>query len=218
MVRLPAFFLSVFLISSGATAQRTVPRYLNTFSLRTNLLSFAELDGGIMIGAGYQWNKRFSTTLDPTIIFFNLYKNQNGDTYHPIGVKIRLDLRYHINDIFIAPEFHFKKVITRKRADFGINCIGRNCDFYMTSVYQEIKTEAGVSVKFGIDFPIDKRNRWLVEFYCGLGFKVNYFKERSIPTGGSFVHEPFNESIFGIPEGTAMPILPASIKAVYRLK
>ena len=174
MIRMPALTLMLFLFfCKNGDAQKNVAKFDRFVSLRTNLLSIAEMDAGIMLGVGYQWNKRFSASLDPSIIFFNPYKNLNEDYYHPSGIKIRLDVRYHFNDLFIAPELHFKKVTTRKLTTFGINCIGRNCDFYKIDVYREVKTEAGASVKFGINLPLDNKNRWSFEFY-GCILLVNF--------------------------------------------
>lgn len=220
MIRLPLLTLMMALaFFKNGFAQKSDKDFQRFIALRTNLLSFAELNAGIMIGARFQWTKKFSATIDPTFIFFNPYINRNSDQFHPLGIKIRADVRYHFDIFFIAPELHFKKVTTRKWSSFGINCTGQNCDFFMLDIYREQKTESGVSVKAGLDLPLDKKNRLSLEIYGGLGIKYNYYKRKSIPTGGSFFPtEPRPDNLLGIPEGNAIPIMPASLKISYRLR
>lgn len=220
MIRLSVLSLSLlFLFCKNAIAQKNDKGFQRFISLRTNIFSFAELEAGIMIGARYQWSKRFSTTLDPTLIFFNPYNELNNDNFHPFGIKIRSDLRYHFDQFFIAPELHFKKVTTRKWATFGINCVTQTCDFFRRDIYRELKTEIGASLKLGYDLPLDNKDRLSLEIYGGLGFKVNYYKTRSIPPGSSFFpDEPFRSNFLGITEGNAVPIIPALFKLSYRLR
>ena len=211
--------LLFFLFCKNGVAQKNDNGFQRFISLRTNLLSFAEPNAGVMIGARYQWSKNFSTTLDPTLIFFNPYINLNGNRFHPFGIKIRWDMRYHFKKLFFAPELHFKKVTTRKWNTFGINCIGQNCDFYQRDIYRDQKTEIGASLKMGVDLPLDDKDRFSLEIYGGLGFKVYYYKTKSIPLGGSFFPtEPTDRNILGITEGNAVPMLPASFKLCYKLR
>jgi len=192
--------------------------------LRTNLFSFLEIDGGVMLGARYQWNNLFSITVDPTFIFFNPYFGSLGEVSGPLGIKIRADMRYHIpkeflkGRMFIAPEFHYKYRTIDRQATFGINCAGGNCPYFMEAIYAEDKTEIGGSLKTGGDLPLDKRERLAFEIYGGLGLKVFKYKERNIPTGGSFLNEPSHQDIFGTAEGIASPMLFGSIKLSYRIR
>ena len=193
--------------------------------LRTNPFSFLEIDAGAMLGVRYKWNKKFSAVLDPTFIFFNPYRGNFTGSSHPVGIKIRADIRYHINKpvfkrsrLFIAPEFHYKYRVKERLATFGINCINGNCAYYMEDIYKEIKTEIGGAAKAGFDIPIDARDRFAFELYGGLGLKVFQYKESSIPIGGSFFSEPSHQDFLGTSEGTATPIFFGSLKLSYRLR
>jgi hypothetical protein len=210
----------VISVSSICSAQINNKNFSPSLTLRTNLFSVLEIDGGIMLGARYQWSKQFAAVLDPTLIFFNPY----FDEERPFGIKIRADVRYYLDKyepqhtrFFIAPEFHFKQTTTKKWATFGINCIGQQCSYYMNTVYKEIKNEIGGSLKMGAEVPLNRRNRWSFEVYGGLGFKVDHYKERDIPIGGIFMPEPTHDRVFGFGEDKPVPILPCSIKISYRL-
>jgi hypothetical protein len=214
----------VISVSSICSAQISNKNFSPSLTLRTNLFSVLEIDGGIMLGACYQWSKRFAVVLDPTFIFFDLYQNNNSNTKEqPFGIKIRADVRYYFdkyvpgrNHFFIAPELHLKCITTRKWTNFGINCIGQQCNYYMNAEYHEIKNEAGAVLKVGAEVPLDKKNSWSFEVYFGLGFKYNHFKEKDIPVGGMFISPPDHNNLFEFGED-AIPILPASIKISYRI-
>jgi len=60
------------IVFSIASAQINDKNFSTSFALRTNLFSEIEIDGGIMLGARYQWSKRFAAVLDPTLIFSTL--------------------------------------------------------------------------------------------------------------------------------------------------
>ena len=219
-------FLLIFSLISVCSAQTNIEKFIPSFSLRTNLLSFAEIDGGIMLGARYQWAKKISVTIDPTLIFFSPYRSQNSADLKTSGIKIRADIRYHFEKfllnlpgVFIAPEFHFKKAGIGKTTTFGINCVGQTCNYYMEAEYKEIKNEIGGSLKLGIDLPLDKKERFSFEIYGGLGVKVNHYTYKSIPAGGSFLSgENIHQDFFNIADGKAIPILPASIKLCYQIR
>ena len=213
-------------INSICYSQKNNEEYSYSISLRTNLFSVLEVDGGIMLGLRYQWSKRFAAVLDPTFIFFNLYDNTNSTSNgQPIGIKIRSDLRYYLdkntsrrNRYFIAPEFHYKYVSTKRWANFGINCIGQQCDYYMNAKYQQIKNETGGTLKLGAEIPLSDKDKWAIEVYGGLGFKFKNFKQKDIPAGGIFLASPASDDVFGFEEGTAIPVFPASIKISYRIR
>lgn len=127
---------------------------------------------------------------------------------------------FNLPGVFIAPEFHYKHVNTKKWDNFGINCIGQQCDYYQYARYKEIKNEIGGSLKIGVLVPFGKDNwRWGMEFYGGLGVKVSKFKDTDLPVGGSFVNPPIHEELFGLNDDrTVSPLFSASIKVIYRLK
>ena len=225
MARFPLLILVFLFFTFKSFAQKSNEKFSPVITLRTNLFSFAESDAGIMLGIGYQWSRRFSATLDPTFIFFNPYQSID-DNGQPFGIKIRTDIRLYFDKfilglqrIFIAPELHFKHITTKKWATFGINCIGQSCSYYMYDIYKEVKNEIGAALKMGIITQLDKKKRWILEFYGGLGFKVNYFKDKDVPLGGLFMPEPSHTDIFfGFPENVAVPIFPGSIKISYCIR
>ena len=206
-------------------AQKNNEPFPPSLSLRTNIFSAVEVDAGVMLGVKYQWHKQFAAVLDPTFIFFNPYRNTNtNDNGSPLGIKIRSDVRYYLDKyrqghdrFFIAPELHLKYITTKKWTEFGINCIGQQCNYYMYARYREIKNEAGASLKIGTEVYLDRKNLWSLEIYGGLGFKVYHFRQKDIPVGGMFLSDPNQDNIFGTREGTGVPILPGSFKISYRI-
>lgn len=190
------------------------------FSLHTSLTSYFDYDAGIMLGVSYRWSKHFSTSLEPTWIFYSI----NGDI--PSGIKIRADTKYYFSkrkprhpDFYIAPEFHYKYTNTKKEAEFGINCVGGQCAYFQNAVYSDIKNEIGGLVKTGIIFPLRfvKNHRWLLDMYIGLGAKQFNFRETDLPAGGSFVRLP-SRTPFGQPsDGFGLPMVPAGIKLIFIL-
>ena len=224
MMRILTLTSLLFFLSSkfSFSQQKELPAERGMY-IRTNPLSFLEIDGGVMVGVRYQWNKNFSATLDPTFIFFSPYYGADEYTSQPIGIKMRADVRYHFykpsnrSRVFIAPEFHYKYRTIDRTTTFGINCVNQNCAYYMEDTYTEIKTEVGGSIKMGVDVPIDKQERLSLELYGGLGVKIFQYKEESIPPGGSFISEPSHQDFFGTSEGEATPLLFGFLKLSYRI-
>ena len=225
MRRILALVSLLFFLSStfSFSQQKELPDERSIY-IRTNPLSFLEIDAGVMVGVRYQWNKNFSATLDPTFIFFSPYYGADDYNSQPLGIKIRADVRYHFNKlssnrsrVFIAPEFHYKYRTIDRTTTFGINCVNQNCAYYMEDTYREIKTEVGGSIKMGVDVPVDKRERLSLELYGGLGLKIFKYNEESIPPGGSFISEPSHQDFFGTPEGVATPLLLGFLKISYRI-
>jgi hypothetical protein len=198
------------------------------FSLRTNPFSVFEKDGGLMLGANYRWNSRWSATIDPAFVFFTIHANLNGlPNDRPLGVRVKTDIRYHIphfilgfTNVFIAPEATFARIRTRKTAVFGINCNGPNCDYYRQEVYTENKKETGAAIKLGLTRPIWKhRDNWKFELFIGMGVSFYDFRKKGIPTGGSFVNLPvYMDNLGNVREEGPNIMLPAGLKIVYLLK
>jgi hypothetical protein len=213
-----------FIIHSVVLAQENRIRF-PVFSIRANPFSFVESDAGIQIGVGYRWKRHWGTTLDPTYIFYtpvrNLITNERDQRR---GLKIRSDIRYYFNDFyfgrgfrllnpFLGPELHYKYVSSKKLTDFGINCVGQQCDYYMTTNYREIKNEIGMAVKAGFNRPLSTRLG--LEVYGGVGVRILHVDEIDIPLGGSFVILPVHDEMFGTQDGTATVYAPIGLKLVY---
>ena len=180
-----------------------------------------------MLGASYRWHERFSVTVDPTFIFYTAQVQFNDMPMdRPLGVRIKSDLRYHIRkfilgfkNVFIAPEFTYAHVRTTKTADFGFNCNGPNCAYYMRDDYNEIKTETGIALKGGLTGAITKNNRWNLELFAGLGVSFYDFKEKGIPPNSSFAILPVHEDNLGaVDEDDPNLMIPFGLKISFRLK
>lgn len=198
-------------------------------SLRTNPFTLVEHDAGIMIGVNYRWAKRWSATIDPTFVFYTVQASHNGlPADRPLGIRVKTDFRYHIQhfwggfeNVFISPELVFGYINTKKTAEFGMNCVGENCAYYMIDDYNEIKKEIGAAIKMGLIGPIKKRNEnWKLELYLGIGFSYFDIKEEGIPTGGSFVTLPTYTDNIGntIREDEANIMVPFGLKISFRIK
>ena len=200
-------------------------------SLRTSLNSYFDFDAGIMLGINYRWTEKFSASIEPTWIFYNGLTIGEEQKTFPSGIKIRADIRYHFPktrkrglEFFIAPELHLKYVRTKKEDDFGIDCQNGQCTFIQQAVYTEIKNEVGGILKLGTIAPLGfiNNDRWFIEFYSGFGVKRQKFKERDLPTGGSFINAPDRGNFFNF--GTTndrntifAPLFPVGIKVVFVL-
>ena len=196
-------------------------------TLRTNPFSFLQRDAGIMVGSNFRWHRRWSATIDPKFIFYAVQPSFDGtDPRSPLGIRIKTDVRYHIENflfgfenIFIAPEVILGYTRTRSTAEFGINCTGGNCSYYTLQKYSEIKKEAGGAIKMGMIGPIKKRNEnWKLELYAGFGISFFNFKEKGIPAGGSFVRPPIHEDALGtLDEDRANIMIPFGLTITYRI-
>ena len=197
-------------------------------TLRTNPFSFFKHDAGIMLGVNYRWQERWSATIDPTFIFYAIESPGNSiDPGRPLGIRVITDLRYHIRkfvggfeNIFVSPEVTLGYVRSKKEAEFGINCVGQNCAYYMIQEYTEIKKEAGAAIKIGLIGPIRKNNdNWKLELYSGIGVSFFDFQEKGIPAGGSFVRLPVHENILGtLEEDEPNLAIPFGLKISFRIK
>jgi Protein of unknown function (DUF3575) len=202
-------------------------------SLRTGISSWFDYDAGLMLGVNYRWSKHFSATIEPTWIFYNGLNNPDLDeVIKPSGYKLRADVRYHFRresrrdpDFFLSPEFHYKSVNTEREDEFGINCLGGNCDYFQTATYTEKKKEIGGFIKAGILTPlsfIDKTDRLNLEVYLGVGVKSVKFTETNLPLGGSFVNPPdrllFNTSNDADRSTATAPMMPFGLKLSFNLR
>ncbi len=227
--------LCLFLLAGNTSYSQKVtaiePSYPE-LSLRTSLTSWIDYDAGLMLGINYRWSKQYSASLEPSWILYNGPVSDENGKIIPSGFKIRADFRFHMPrrnsrepDFFVAPEFHYKTVGTKKEDLFGINCLGGQCAYFQQAVYTEKKREIGGLVKAGMITPltfINKNNRLNFEVYVGVGIKTLRFTETDLPIGGAFVNPP-NRSLFQIGNQTSLnksirPMLPAGLKLSFILK
>ena len=190
-------------------------------TLRTNPFSFFQSDAGIMIGVNYRWRQRWSATLDPKFIFYSVQSPGNSmGPRNPLGIRLKTDIRYHIRNVFIAPEVVLGYTSTKTTAEFGVNCVGENCAYYTLQEYTEIKKEAGGAVKIGMTGPIRKNNEnWKLELYTGIGVSFFDFQEKGIPPGGSFMRPPTHENGLGtMDEDEPNIMIPFGLIITYRIK
>jgi hypothetical protein len=176
---------------------------------------------GIMIGVNYRWRQKWSATLDPKFIFYSVQSPANNTGLRkPLGVRVKTDIRYHIQNVFIAPELVFGYTRTKTTGEFGINCVGGNCAYYTLQEYTEIKKEAGGAIKIGMTGPIRKKNEnWKLELYTGIGVSFFDFQEKGIPPGGSFIRPPTHEDGLGtMDEDEPNIMIPFGLIITYRIK
>ncbi|HET6996926.1 MAG TPA: DUF3575 domain-containing protein [Chitinophagaceae bacterium] len=217
---------STILLLCGGTMQSSgqdtkIAPISHPFTLRINPLSVLEPDGNLMVGLGYQFNRRWAITLDPGYIFFSAYAKA-ANIVSLSGIKIRSDIRFLFDrsrpgrfSSFIAPEFHYKYVTTTREDDFGINCIGGQCAYNERAEYKEKKKETGISIKVGT--LVTLKSRWNVELYGGLGIKFLKFQLTDIPPGGSFLHPPDTDLIANNNHHSPQLLVPAGVKFIFRL-
>lgn len=199
-----------------------------TTTLRTNPFTLLQTDAGIMVGVNRRWHQRWSATIDPKFIFYAVQApGSSTGARSPLGIRLKTDIRYHIRkflfgfeNIFIAPEAVLGYVRTNSTAEFGINCIGRNCAYYTVQKYTEIKKEAGGAIKIGLIGPIKKNSEsWKLELYSGLGVSFFDFDYKGIPPGGSFLTEPRHEDGLGtLDENEPNIMIPFGLIITYRIK
>ena len=214
------FFLSIF-YNCFSQFEKNNFYSGKAITLRTNPFSFLQSDAGIMIGVNYRWHERWSATFDPKFIFYAVQSQPTDtDPRKPLGVRVKTDIRYHIRNVFFAPELVFGYTSTRSTAEFGINCIGGNCAYYTLQEYTEIKKEAGAAIKLGMTGPIRKKNEnWKLELYTGMGVSFFDFQEKGIPPGGSFVRPPTHENGLGsMDEDEPNILIPFGLIITYRIK
>jgi len=220
-------FCSIFFFITGIVHCQEKQKFIGinrSVIIRTNPGSFLEHEAGIMLGIGYRWSPRYSATFDPMLIFYKPYPDFNTLTQETAsGIKIKTDFRYHMNrflgfrNVYIAPDFHYKNVVTKRWETFGMNCIQGQCDYYMNARYRQVLNELGAAIKGGIEV-FSNNDQWYIELYGGLGFKFSYYKEKGIPAGGSFSSTPEREAFFGMSrEGVAYPNMPIGVKLGYRI-
>jgi len=174
-----------------------------------------------MIGVNYRWHKRWSTTLDPKFIFYAVQPPGNSmGSRKPLGVRVKNDFRYHIRNVFIAPEIVLGYISTKTTTEFGINCVGGNCAYYTLQEYTEIKKEAGGAIKIGMTGPIRKNNEnWKLELYTGIGVSFFDFQEKGIPPSASFIRPPTHEDGLGtMDEDEPNIMIPFGLIITYRIK
>jgi len=214
------FFLSIF-YNSFSQFEKDNFYSGKAITLRTNPFSFLQRDAGIMIGVNYRWHQRWSATFDPKFIFYAVQSPANNTgPRKPLGVRLKTDIRYHIRNVFFAPELVFGYTSTKLTSTFGVNCTGGNCAYFTSQEYTEIKKEAGGAIKFGLTGPIRKNNEnWKLELYTGIGVSFFDFQEKGIPPGGSFIRPPIYEDARGtLSEDEPNVMIPFGLIITFRIK
>lgn len=236
MMKYPFLLLAAFFngllhaLPSAAQEKKAGNFSYPEWNLRTNLYSWLDYDAGLSLGAGIRWSNRFSAAIEPTWIFYNGFVTNPDQVIVPSGYRIRADLKYYITrrrsrgpEFYIAPEWHYKSVRTKKEDLFGINCQGGQCAYFQTAVYTESKKEIGGMLLAGLitKFPFVKNQRWFLELYGGLGAKALKFKELNLPTGGVFVNPPDRDFLdFQFDdrrENVSRPMIPGGLRLFYIL-
>lgn len=218
-----AIFLMVLITANGQGNQNK-PFPDPSLVLRFNPGAFIEHEAGVMLGVGYRWSPSYSATLDPMFIFYKPYPDLDMSYRESVsGIKIKSDFRFHISrflgfrNVYFGPDLHYKGVVTKRTEKLGINCIQGQCDYFMLSDYRQVMNEIGAALKGGIEV-FSNNDRWYIELYGGLGFKLGYYEEKGIPPGGSFTDPPERETFFGRNrDGIAYPNLPCGLKLGYRI-
>lgn len=227
MFRRISVVVTTILLPFFSVGQKVDEKQFPALFIRTNPLSFIEQHAGPSLGLGFQLNKRWAATVDGQLLLYELYQEFHEWDYrfsYIDGWKLRADVRYNIvtarrpRGVFIAPEFHLKNMKSRQEGDFGINCVGGMCDYYMRAEYVESRHEIGGAIKFGHYGNLVKE-RLFLEGYFGLGMKYNSFKYKGLPPGGSFEFPPgmgFLRASQGKEDHWA-PNFPVGVKLFYRI-
>jgi hypothetical protein len=217
------WLLGVGIVQLNAQANSNEPPD-HSLTLRLSPFSLLEGDGNIMLGAGYQFHRRWAVSFDPAYIFWRPYQGLvEENPGKSSGIKLRGDIRYLFDrskpgrfSSFIGPEFHYKYVESKKSEDFGINCIGGQCDYYQREEYKEIKTEIGGSVKVGTLVRLS--TRWNLELYGGVGVKFFAFSEADIPLGGTFLNRPNQNPFFNTDRKPVQVMVPIGAKFTFLIR
>lgn len=218
--------LAVLVLLSGSYAQAQESKTLQ-LSLRTSLLAPIETDANVMLGLGVHWNSRWAVIIDPGYVFANRYDRNSkveNERNRVRGLKLRTELRYYLKDLpyngrttfYIAPVFHYKRVVSKLWEEFGMDCTNGNCNYFQIDTYKRIKRELGGLLTVGGVFPMFGGNRVAIETFIGLGIKVKKFWNTDLPPG-STLFNPGGTSFFSFNRDGDFVMLPAGVKISYRL-
>ncbi|RYY53630.1 MAG: hypothetical protein EOO09_17370 [Chitinophagaceae bacterium] len=218
--------LAVLLVSTHSNAQ-TEESGDTHLLLRTSLLAPLESDANVMLGVGVQWNNRLAAIVDGGYIFANSYENNSrvaSERNRVNGLKLRTEFRYYFQDIkyskeatfYIAPVFHYKRVVSTLSEEFGINCVNGNCDYFQIDTYKRIKQELGGMITVGSHSPLFGSDRVALETFIGLGVKVKKFRNTDFTPGSTLFNQP-DAGVFSFDRDGEFPMFPIGCKISVRL-
>ncbi|MEQ1553546.1 MAG: DUF3575 domain-containing protein [Ferruginibacter sp.] len=220
--RLVLVSVIVFFYSNNLIAQIKK----NDFYLRTNLLSFIEPDAGITLGGEYFLSQHFSLGVDVGVILYKTIDfEERRNLGHPIGYKIKPEIRYYFNKnkttdkakMFLAIEGLFLKNTKKNYTALDIRDNNGTFLYQYLGGFNEIKKVKALVVKTGVQIPRFIFKKMKIEFYAGLGVRKKSFSNKDTPAGATFTIPRGGTFIIDTHTQEAFPTIAAGFKLVYKL-
>ena len=198
----------------------------NTLWVQYNPLTWMEPEVPICATFLYKKNRHFSFALDAGFFIAQQNYSVDGGGYYPYsGYKFKPEVKYFFRKykrvvtqgMYISLQGLFKKTIDKKEQWLTSN---GQPSFSQFVNYQEQKVVYGLNLLFGNEFYLGTKERWMLDVFAGLGFRVKSFTAKNLPQG-FFINYNGNNGFRGfinLYQNGTYPSLQFGMKFCYKIK
>ena len=198
----------------------------NTLWVQYNPMTWVEPEVPISATFLYKKNEHFSFALDAGFFVAKQNYNINDGGYYPYsGYKFKPEVKYFFRKykrvvtqgMYISLQGLIKKTIDKKEEWLTSN--GQPV-FSQLVNYKEQKIVYGLNLLFGNEFYLGNNERWMLDFYTGIGFRTKKFTAKNLPQGFSISYNGNNgfREFINLFENGTYPSLQFGMKFGYRIK
>ena len=217
------FFLCMLVLLAGTTGMAQQAATYPTMAKGDVFIKFSPLgiinpfDGNLSFGAEYCFLKKWSINMEAAKIFYSFYAPH---TSHTSGVILRPSIRHYLNDsenFFLELQFHYKNVTYQLYDSLTYEATATTPAYGERTENRFDRKVIGVHAMGGIKLPMDKKRRFWLEFYWGLGMHFKW-QHLAFPSNSIYKNENRNR-IFRINDfnGEGAPAFPAGGRLVFRI-
>lgn len=173
------------------------------------------LDPNLSLGYEYRFHEDWAVAADLAWVFYSRYsantKHANGFIFRP-AMRRYIGLRKHS---FLDAELHYKYVVSTIEDWLGRECVNDVPAFEEFTTFHYLRQSLGSNLKCGEQARISRNNKFLFEYYLGLGLRWNVQKVLNEPHScythaTNFTNQPIADRWFAI-------AVPFGFRLVYRI-
>jgi hypothetical protein len=173
----------------------------------------------------YKTSNRLAVALDAGFfIATQNYSDEGPKAYS--GIRLKPELKYYLQShkkeplgMYVSLQGLIKRTIEKKEEWLSQQNSGGQFVFSQLANYRERKLVYGISFILGGEILLDKKQRWMLDLYWGIGFRNKQFKALDLPVGLSVDYDNVKpKQLFNLFLNGTYLSLPVGIKVGYRIK
>ncbi len=222
-------FLSQMIFAQDAKTNLSQPSLVHSWWIQFNPFGFGEPEVAIAATVLYKQNKHVGFALDAGV--FVARQDYIDIAFIPYsGYRLKPAVKFYLDGDRKGPRgFYFslqgliKQTGRKKQEWLSQNNMSGQTVFTQLVDFKERKIVYGLSVLFGGELVLGKQKRFMMDFYCGPGFKIKRFSATGLPHGFSINYDnnggrEFFDNVFDIYKNGVFPNMHLGFKLAYRVK